>query len=148
MKNEKLITEFLAEKKLAIIGASRKAQKFGNTLLKELTLKGYTLYPVHPAATEIGGYKCYASLKDLPEKVGGVIIVVPPAETEKVVREVNEAGITKVWMQLGAESKAAISYCEENGIAVIYDRCVLMFAEPAQFVHRAHRWICKVTRKI
>ncbi len=43
-------------------------------------------------------------LKSLPAPVDGVLIVVPPAQTEQVVREAAEAGIHRVWMQPGADS--------------------------------------------
>jgi hypothetical protein len=71
----------------------------------------------------------WPSLAALPEPVGGVLTVVPPAETEKVVAAAHAAGITRVWMQQGSESDAAIRFCEEHGIAVVQHECVLMFAE-------------------
>jgi predicted CoA-binding protein len=68
-------------------------------------------------------------------------VVVPPDQTEKVVREAHEAGINRVWMQQGAESQAAIQYGEENGMSVIHGRCILMFAQPMKFFHKPHRWV-------
>jgi predicted CoA-binding protein len=43
----------------------------------------------------------------------------------------HRAGITKVWMQQGSQSDAAIEYCQQNGIEVVSKRCIMMFAEPA-----------------
>ena len=45
----------------------------------------------------------------------------PPDQTEQVVRQRKTLGLTRVWMQPGAESAAAIQYCHEHGLQVIYD---------------------------
>ena len=134
------ISEFLAQRNLALVGVSRGGKKFGNAILKDLTSKGYRIYPVHPQADKIDGHTCWHSLSELPEPVGGIIMVVPPRETEKVVREAVQAGIRRVWIQQGAESPEAIRYCEEQGISVVHGECIMMFAEPTAFFHGAHRW--------
>lgn len=135
------VDAFLDQRKLAIVGVSRSGQGFGNSAYKELKTKGYQIYPVHPEADTIDGEQCYPSLKALPEPVEGVLVVVPPQETEKVVQEAAEAGIRHVWMQQGAESVAAIRFCEEQGINAVHGECVLMFAEPTAFFHRMHRCV-------
>jgi len=77
-----------------------------------------------------------------------VVINVPPEETEKVVLKVHQAGIEKVWMQQGSQSKVAEEYYSEKGIDCITNECILMFAEPAGFIHRTHRWVWCVLRKL
>lgn len=143
-----LVSDFLSQRKLALVGISRSGKKFGNAIVKDLTAKGYQVHPVHPAAAEIDGRPCWPNLLQLPEKVGGVVIVVPPSETEKVMRDVVKAGIPRVWMQQGSESPAAIRYCEENGISAIHGECIMMFAEPTAFFHRAHRWMARIFGKV
>jgi len=96
--------------------------------------------PVHPEAETIEGEQCYSSLSELPERVGGLLVVVPPSETEKVVKEASAAGIRRVWMQQGAESEAAIEYCEQEGMSVVHGECILMFAQPTG-VHKFHHWL-------
>lgn len=54
----------------------------------------------------------------------------------------------KVWMQQGSHSKVAEEYCAENGIDCISNECILMFAEPAGFIHRVHRWIWSIAGKL
>jgi uncharacterized protein len=139
--DRRTISDFLAQRTLALVGASRNGKKFGNAALRELRAKGYTVHPVHPSAETIDGVCCWPSLAALPEPVGGVLTVVPPAETEKVVAAAHAAGIGRVWMQQGSESDAAIRFCAEHGVAVVHHECVLMFAEPAHWFHRAHRWL-------
>jgi predicted CoA-binding protein len=142
------VDRFLACRSLAVVGASRKGNKFGNTILKELARKGYEVFPVHPEADRIDGRAAYPRLESVAGKAEGAVIVVPPAATEKVVAEAADAGITKLWLQQGAESEEAIRICRERGIDVVFGECILMFAEPAAFIHRVHRWINGVMGKL
>ena len=148
MNSKETIHDFLSQRKLAIVGLSRGGKKFGNMIYKELSAKGYTLYPVHPEAETIDGARCYPNLAALPEAVGGVIVCVPPGQTENVVRDAAQAGIRRVWMQQGAESAAAIQFCAENGISEVHGECVMMFAEKVSFPHSLHRWVWKLIGKL
>jgi predicted CoA-binding protein len=148
MTSKAAVQDFLAQRTLAVVGASRDGKKFGNKVYKDLIRKGYRTYPVNPNAEEIEGQPCYPNLSALPEPADGLVFVVPPAETEKVVREAAEVGIPRVWMQQGSESEEAIRFCEENGISVVSGECILMFAEPAEFYHRMHRWVWGVMGKL
>jgi predicted CoA-binding protein len=135
------VRRFLASRHLAVVGVSRSGHKFGNTAYRELKAKGYRLTPVHPDAPVIEGDRAARSLQELPEPVDGVLVVVPPPATAAVVRDAAAAGIRQVWLQQGAESPDAIEFCEAHGIRVIANQCILMFAEPAAWYHRAHRWV-------
>ncbi len=135
------INDFLSQRTLAVVGVSRSGKKFGNAVVKELAAKGYTVLPVNPNAHEIEGTRCYASLRDLPTKVDGIVTVVPPAETARVVREAHQAGVPRVWMQQGSDSAEAISFCRQSGMQEVHGECILMFAPDALFFHRAHRFV-------
>ena len=93
MATKAAVSDFLAQRMLAVVGASRTGTKFGNTAYKELKAKGYKVIPVNPQAEIIDGDPCYPSLSALPEAVDGVLIVVPPSETEKVVRDAAELSV-------------------------------------------------------
>jgi predicted CoA-binding protein len=92
MTSKAVVEDFLAQRTLAVVGASRDGKKFGNKVYKDLIRKGYETYPVNPNADVVDGKRCYPDLSALPEAVDGVVFVVPPAQTEKVVREVAELG--------------------------------------------------------
>lgn len=140
MTSRARIDAFLGQQTLALAGVSRGGGKFGNAVLKDLSAKGYEILPVHPAAEEIDGVRCHPSLAALPKPVGGLVLVVPPSQTERLVREAHEAGIRRVWMQQGAESAEALRFCEQHGIEAVHGECIMMFAEPRGF-HRFHRWL-------
>jgi predicted CoA-binding protein len=142
------VKDFVSQRHIAIIGASRTGKKFGNYAMKELKQRDYMITPVHPSAEFIDGVKAYANLKSIPEPVDGVLIVVPPDQTEKVVREVAEAGIKRVWMQQGSESEDAIRFCNEKDIPVVSGECIMMFAHDTAVLHRMHHWIWRLLGKL
>jgi len=147
MTKKEAIDGFLNQQTLAIVGASRSGKKFGNAAARELRKKGYRVIPVHPEAESIDGECCYQNLQELPDQVGGVLVVTPPGETEKVVRDAADTGIKRVWMQQGAQSDDAIRYCEEQGMQVVHGECILMYAEPTG-VHKFHHFVWRLLGKL
>jgi uncharacterized protein len=147
MISKATVNDFLAGRAWAVVGASRDPKKFGSAAYRELK-KTYHLIPVNPRAETVDGDGCYPNLQALPEPVDGVLILVPPSQTEQVVRDVYAVGIRRVWMQQRTESEAAIRYCQENGISVVYGECILMHAENTAFYHKMHRWVRGVTGKL
>jgi uncharacterized protein len=142
------VTEFLGRRRLALVGVSRGGRKFGNAVWQELRAQGYAVFAVHPTAGAIGGEPCWPSLAALPEPVDGVVIVVRPEQTERVVEEAHRAGIRRVWLQPGSESAAAVRFCEAHGIAVVRGECILLHAEPVRSIHAVHRWLWRALGKL
>lgn len=134
------IDAFTAGRTIGLAGASRGGRKFGNAVLRALRQRGYRVLPVHPAAATIDGEPAVARLADLPP-VDGLVLVTPPAQTELLVRAAAEAGITRLWIQQGAESADALAYCAEHGLEVVHGECLLMYIAPHGFPHNVHRWV-------
>lgn len=126
MEKERLISDFVNRRVWAVVGASQDPSKFGNRVFRSLRDAGYTVYPVNPRGGELEGEKVYPSLAALPQSPEVIDIVVPPSVTEKVVEQAHELGLTRIWMQPGAESETAIKYCQEHGLEVIYDACAMV----------------------
>lgn len=142
------IDDFMSQESLAVVGASRNPKKFGSIVYRDLKSKAYRVFAVNPHAENIDGDPAYPDLEHLPENVGGVVLIVPPAVTEAMVQQAAQAGIRRVWIQPGAESEAAVAFCEQNGISVIEGECIMMFAGPVKFPHSFHRFINRVTGKL
>ena len=64
---------------VAVIGASAETGKIGNSVMKNLINGGYKgqIYPVHPKADEILGYKAFKSVKDIPGVVDVAVFAIP-----------------------------------------------------------------------
>ncbi len=129
MADRERVSEFLQGETWAVVGASDDRSKFGNITFRALRRSGKRVYPINKKTTQVEGETAYPSLSDVPEHVDCALIVVPPKQGETVVREADEAGIDHVWFQPGAESVAALAYCEAHGMAAISGRCILMTLE-------------------
>ena len=123
---DSLIREFTQKRVWAVVGVSTNPEKYGHKIFDNLSAAGYTVYGINARGGELDGSKLYTSLGDLPVVPDVVDMVVPPAATEQVVRECAELGVTRVWMQPGSESEAAIQFCRDHGIAVIHDACAMI----------------------
>ena len=140
------IEQFVRDQNLALIGVSRDPRKFGNALLKELSKKGYRVYPVHPDLKEVEGTKCFASLDELPERVKNLLLVVQPQAAEEIIRKINPDKIRRIWlhkgMGKGSSSPQAIRESKEKGIEVVYGFCPMMFMAGTG-IHKFHLWMRK-----
>lgn len=87
------LSPFFHGKKIAIIGASRDHSKIGNTVLKQLIGKNFTLYPVNPNAETISGIKCYKSVLDIPGDVELAIIATPAPTVPAILDQLGKKHI-------------------------------------------------------
>jgi predicted CoA-binding protein len=147
MTSKASVDAFIGQPALALVGLSRSGKKFGNLACRELTAKGYRVYPIHPAAETIDGRTCYRRFADLPEPVDAVLVVVPALQAATVVREAAAAGIHHVWLQQGAESPEVLQACRDAGVDAVSGECILMFAKPTGY-HKAHRWIWQLLGRL
>lgn len=122
-----LISDFVNRRVWAVVGASTDQSKFGYKVFRSLREAGYVVYPVNPKGGELEGATVYPSLAELPQTPDVIDIVVPPPVTEQIVSEVHKLGLDRVWMQPGAESDAAITFCEAHDIQVIHGACAMVW---------------------
>lgn len=124
------VQEFLSGSTFAVVGASNNRQKYGNRVLRFYQRTGRDVTPVNPNADQVEGIPAVASLSDLAEVPWGISIVTQPAVTESVVAEAIRLGIRHIWMQPGAENRAAVRRCERAGVNVLHNGpCILVDAE-------------------
>lgn len=126
-EQQKLISDFVSHRVWAVVGVSQDPRKFGYQVYRSLRDAGYVVYPVNPKAGELEGAQVYPSLADLPEMPEVVNMVVPPSVTEQVVREARDLGVTRVWMQPGAESEESVRYCREHDIQLVQQSCAMVW---------------------
>jgi hypothetical protein len=124
--SNEMISEFLNQKEIAVIGASRHPAKYGHIIYKKLKSAGYKVYAVNPEARTIDGDPSYSDLLSLPPKVKAAVVITPPVITEKIAAEMVKARYKYVWLQPGAESETAIKYLSAGGVFVIYNTCLLL----------------------
>ena len=137
-------SEFLAQKRIAVTGVSRKPREHGsNSVFKRLRDRGYEVFAVNPNADTVEGARCYHNLRSIPGGVDAVVIATAPDKAEGTMRECAELGIMRVWMHRGygqgSVSASATAYGRQHGITVIDGGCPLMFDPTADFGHKIMR---------
>ena len=141
-KIDTLVQDFLAQKKIAVVGVSDKRETGCNLAYKKFKENGYQVYPVNPHITAYDGATCYPDLKSIPEKPDAVFILTSPKVSEQIVQQCVDLGIKQVWMHclmgtkpglaagMTSVSQDAVQLCRENGIAVIPGACPNQYLEP------------------
>lgn len=143
-----LIDQFVSSKRIAVVGMSRSGKKFGNMAAKELKMKGYEIYPVHPEAVEIDGFACSPNLQSLTGKVDAVWISIPPKNVSPVLEEAAQIGLKNIWLQQGAWSAEVQQTIDQLQLPVVTKKCIMMYAPPVKSVHQFHRTIKGIFGKL
>lgn len=141
-KIDPLVKDFLAQKKVAVVGVSDKRETGCNLAYRKFKEAGYTVSAVNPRITTFEGDACYPSLAAIPEKPDAVFILTNPQITEQIVQQCVDLGIQRVWMHclmgtkpglaasMTSVSPEAVRMCRENGITVIPGTCPNQYLKP------------------
>ena len=141
-KIDPLVKDFLAQKKIAVVGVSDKRETGCNAAYKRFKDAGYAVTPVNPRLTSFDGDPCYPDLKSIPEKPDAVFILTRPSVTEQIVQQCVDLGIQRVWMHcmmgtkpglaagMTSVSQDAVQACHANGITVIPGACPNQYLKP------------------
>jgi hypothetical protein len=155
MKIETLVQDFLAQKKIAVVGVSDKRDTGCNLNYRKFKENGYTVFAVNPRISSFEGDPCYPDIKSLPEKPDGVFILANPKVTEQIVQQCVDLGVKRVWMHcmmgtkpglaqgMTSVSQSAVDLCKANGITVIPGSCPNQFLKP-DFGHGMMRSMWKL----
>jgi len=128
--DDEIIDAFLGKKRLAVVGASDRREKWGNKIVRYLVERGHDVVPVNPGLDLVEGLKCFKTLEDIPRPesgppVDGIDLVVNPSIGIGVARSAAALGIPIIFAQPGAESPVIEEYCKENGVDYV-EACVLV----------------------
>jgi hypothetical protein len=141
-KIDNMVQDFLAQKKIAVVGVSDKRETGCNMAYTKFKDNGYQVYAVNPRITTYDGAPCYADLKSIPEKPDAVFILANPKVTDEIVQQCVDLGVKHVWMHcmmgtkpglaasMTSVSQDAVDKARQNGIAVIPGSCPNQFLKP------------------
>jgi uncharacterized protein len=149
MTTKKQVDDFLALKRIAVVGVSRNPKEMSYVLWQEFRQRRYEAIPVNPNMPAVDGQTCYSRVQDIKPGVEGALIMTSAKLTEQIVHDCAEAGVKHVWMYggmvPGAVNKAAVAFCEANGIEVVEGFCPFMFLKGSPAFHAPHRFFKKLT---
>jgi hypothetical protein len=141
-KIDVLVSDFLARKRIAVVGVSDKRQTGCNLAYNTFKENGYQVYAVNPRISSFKDAPCYPDLKSIPDKPDAVFILTNPKVTDQIVQQCVDLGIKHVWMHclmgtkpglaagMTSVSPEAVEKCKANGIAIIPGSCPNQFLKP------------------
>ena len=141
-KIDNLVQNFLAQKKIAVVGVSDKRETGCNLAYTKFKENGYQFFAVNPRISTFNGDTCYPDLKSLPEKPDAVFLLTNPKVTDQIIQQCVDLGIKHVWMHcmmgtkpglasgMTSVSQSAVEMCEANGIEVIPGSCPNQYLNP------------------
>ncbi len=90
-----MLKSFFTPASIALVGASKRTEKLGYRILKNLIDGGFkgSIYPVNPSAEDILNLKTYKNISDIPETPELVIIVIPAKYVAEVAEECGKKGV-------------------------------------------------------
>ena len=112
---------------VAVIGASKNPKKVGYALVRNLERFKGKVFPVNPKYERVLGFKCYPSVKEIPEPVDCALIAVPAEVVPAVLKECGEKGvklavvISAGFREAGREEleREVVEVAKEFGIRVL-----------------------------
>jgi uncharacterized protein len=120
------IKDFYRLKNIAVVGISKNEEKPSHYVPKYLIEHGYNIIPVNPTVTEVLGKKSYQNIADIAEKIDIVDVFRRSADVIPVIEDAIKKKEVKVfWMQEGIYNEKAEKKAKENGIDVVYNRCMM-----------------------
>ena len=121
------IRKILELKNIAVVGMSKNEGKPAHFVPKYLIEHGYNVIPVNPTVTEVLGRKSYPSIADIPDDIDVVDIFRRSDDVPPVVNDaMKKKGIKVIWMQSGIYNEEAERKAKENGIDVVFNRCMMV----------------------
>ena len=140
---EELAREFLAQKRIAIAGVSRRPNETANAIYRTMRDKGYEVFAVNPNAATVENDPCFPNMQAIPGGVDGAILVTSPEQSTQVIEDCVAANVPRVWMHNNTFMPSSVSeegtaVCHQNGIQVIAGGCPMMFFDP---FHKCMKWV-------
>ncbi len=127
---------FFDARSVAVIGASRRQDTIGQTLVRNLVLGDYQgrVYVVNPAADAVAGMPAYASVADIPDSVDVAIVAVPADAVHDVVLDCAAKGVhglvvvSSGFAETGEEGRARqrrlVGLARSYGLRLIGPNCL------------------------
>lgn len=110
---------------IAVIGASQKAERYSNKLIRMLAGEPVKIFPVHPAGGEVEGLTCYSHLELLPESPNQISLYINPGLSGQMEAALLKSGAKRVIFNPGSENPQLMQRLSENGIEVL-EACSLV----------------------
>jgi len=104
---------------VAIIGASRDRNKFGNKAVRAFQQQGFEVFPVNPKEKSIEGLRAYRTITEIPVRPHKVSVYLPPSKLMEVLPQIAAKGCEELWLNPGTESAEVLAEAERLNLNVV-----------------------------
>lgn len=131
------VVRLLTPRSVAVVGASRQAEKAGQKLVRNLVDGGFTgpVYAVNPEATAVAGVPAHPSVRDVPGDVDLAVVAVPAEAVNDVVLDCAAKGVRGLvvvaagFAELGTDDGRArqaelVQVARAHGMRVVGPNCL------------------------
>ena len=118
------IIDILKLKNIAVVGMSRNPGKAAHDVPQYLVEHGYHVIPINPYADRIIGLKTFPDLSDVPYPVDIINFFRPSRDIPQLIESAISKNPSAIWLQLDIHHKQSEDKARENGIKVVYNRCI------------------------
>ena len=119
------IRGILSLKRVAVIGMSKNKHKAAHYVPKYLSDNGFDIIPVNPTTDEILGKKCYNTISEVNDDVDIIDVFRPSELVLPIVEEAIKKKPKVIWLQEGIHNLEAEKIARDNGIKIVFNRCML-----------------------
>ncbi len=111
---------------IAVVGLSADWHRPSNFAAKYLQEHGYRIIPVNPryAGREVLGERCYASLREIPDRVDIVDVFRRTEDVPPIAEDAIAIGAKVLWQQIGVTNREAHERALAAGLDAVMGRCV------------------------
>ena len=112
-------------KTVAVIGASNDRRKYGNKALRAFRNQGYRVIPINPHEQKVEGEPAFATVLDYPEDIDAATVYVPPRAGLKVMEQLAEKRVAKVWLNPGADAPNVVERARALGLNTVRECSII-----------------------
>ncbi|MGG4671853.1 CoA-binding protein [Providencia sp. Me1] len=125
MRDQEIAEILKRVRKIALVGASDKANRPSYEVMEYLLHQGYTVIPVSPklAGQTLLGQLVYEKLSDIPGPIDMVDVFRNAEAAVGVAREAVEIKAKVLWLQKGVISEEAQQIAFQAGLQFVMDKC-------------------------
>lgn len=118
--------------KVAVVGASPRKDRYANMALHRLAERGHEALGVNPALPDLEGFRCVATVSDLPAGIHTASMYLGAARSSELADQILSYGFRRVVFNPGAENPELADRLRKAGVETV-EGCTLVMLSTGQF---------------
>lgn len=126
------VNEVIMKKKVAILGASNKPERYAHKAYKMLQEYGHETFLVHPSLDKVEDKKVYKNLSEVPQPIDTLTMYVGPQISSGLIEEIRKLSPRRIIFNPGSENEDIVEALGDTDIQMM-EACTLVLLRTGQF---------------